>query len=56
MNLQNLQVQELTIQEEREIEGGAWPLVLLAAVVVVAVVALGVGIYNGYHAAARDAE
>jgi hypothetical protein len=55
MNLQNLEIRELSLEEKRAIEGGFFQIAL-AAVVVVAVVAFGVGVYNGYKAAERDAQ
>lgn len=29
MNLQNLNLVELNVQEQREIEGGIWPIILI---------------------------
>ncbi len=52
MNLQNLEVRELTLEEKREIDGG-WILVALA---VVALIIVGVGMYNGYHDTKQDAK
>jgi len=49
-------MRELTVQETSDVNGGAGPLILLAAVAVVATGAFAVGVYNGYQSTREDSD
>lgn len=53
-NLENYGVQEISQKQAEDINGGIHPALIVLGVV--AVVAFGVGVYNGYQEAKQAAE